>query len=174
MGHLLRVDYNDLWLRIHTLPESKRYLDTEAEYQEILHRHTTMLDELFPHTHELLLLAVSYSETSQPESVELDHIPGSSFSYSSTIPLHKIEGDDWSNFCHIWLHNLPWPCSFLPDLLRAVTQWRSADCLLLDPLQSRIYHPYDGGADMILETVSKKQQLKQKYGQWLSAHPLGL
>lgn len=174
IGHLLRVDYKERWFRIHTLPELKRYPDTEAEYQEILHRHSTMLDELFPQAHELLFVATSYSETLEPAPIELDHIPFSSFRHVSTIPLHEIEGDTWPNFGNIWLSTLPWPYSPLTALLRDVAQRHSADWLLLDPSQHRIYHPYDGGADIILETVEKKLQLKQKHTLWLSPHPLGL
>lgn len=46
LGHVLRVEYADRWVRVHSLPESKRYADSAAEYDEILRRHRTILREL--------------------------------------------------------------------------------------------------------------------------------
>ncbi|WP_425586206.1 DUF3885 domain-containing protein [Streptomyces sannanensis] len=33
LGHLLRSAWPDRWVRFHSLPESKRYADTEAEFK---------------------------------------------------------------------------------------------------------------------------------------------
>ena len=42
----LKYRFPDRWVRFHSLPESKRYPDTPAEYDELLHRHNTVLAEL--------------------------------------------------------------------------------------------------------------------------------
>src|SRR5215208_4167866 len=39
VGFMLRQIYDERWLRIHSLPESKRYADTVGEYAELLRRH---------------------------------------------------------------------------------------------------------------------------------------
>src|SRR5947209_5146416 len=46
IAHELKTSEHNRWVRFHSLPDSKRYADTEAEYQEILHRHATVLREL--------------------------------------------------------------------------------------------------------------------------------
>ena len=41
-GFLLRQHFPDRWLRVHSLPEAKRYPSCAAEYEEILNRHNTV------------------------------------------------------------------------------------------------------------------------------------
>lgn len=46
LGYELRVAYAEQWVRFHSLPESKRYAESDDEYAEILRRHRTVLREL--------------------------------------------------------------------------------------------------------------------------------
>ncbi|MFD9737584.1 hypothetical protein [Umezawaea sp. NPDC059074] len=46
--------------------------------------------------------------------------------------------------------------------------------LITDADLQRTYHPYDGGADVILSTNSERDQLRSRHSDWLSAHPSGL
>ena len=41
-------------------------------------------------------------------------------------------------------------------------------------LSKHLFHPYDGGGDFILSSNSERNALKNKYKEWLSAHPEGL
>jgi hypothetical protein len=36
-----------------------------------------------------------------------------------------------------------------------------------------VFHPYDGGADVILPSTKQRNELKNKFSMWLSAHPEG-
>lgn len=47
LAHELKNLYPDRWVRFHSLPGSKRYAEDEAEYEILLHRHNTVLNELF-------------------------------------------------------------------------------------------------------------------------------
>jgi hypothetical protein len=47
VGYKLRGPYQDVWVRFHSLPESKRYPEDENEYAVVLERYNTVLDELF-------------------------------------------------------------------------------------------------------------------------------
>ncbi|MFZ3566783.1 hypothetical protein ACNYS0_07350 [Streptomyces sp. BH034] len=44
VGYKLRDPYRDLWVRFHSLPESKRYAEDESEYAVVLERYNTVLD----------------------------------------------------------------------------------------------------------------------------------
>lgn len=46
LGHKLRRELPYRWLRIHSLPGSKRYADSEADYQEILSRQRAIAIEI--------------------------------------------------------------------------------------------------------------------------------
>ncbi|WP_431676246.1 DUF3885 domain-containing protein [Kitasatospora sp. KL5] len=50
VAHRLRGPYRDVWVRFHSLPESKRYAEDEHEYAIVLDRYNTVLDELFAGT----------------------------------------------------------------------------------------------------------------------------
>ncbi|OLZ69226.1 hypothetical protein AVW11_10610 [Streptomyces amritsarensis] len=41
------------------------------------------------------------------------------------------------------------------------------------PGLTRIHHPYDGGADVILPTPEERDRLCTRHSAWLSAHPSG-
>ncbi|MFJ2033942.1 hypothetical protein [Streptosporangium sp. NPDC087985] len=46
--------------------------------------------------------------------------------------------------------------------------------LLGPPDLGWLYHPYDGGADVILSTRAERNGLKARHHTWLSDHPAGL
>ncbi|WP_214411268.1 DUF3885 domain-containing protein [Sphaerisporangium fuscum] len=47
--------------------------------------------------------------------------------------------------------------------------------VLLGPADLRwLYHPYNGGADVILPTRAERDALKDRHPTWLSTHPSGL
>jgi hypothetical protein len=43
----LKRAYRDRWVRFHSLHESKRYHEHNAEYDNVLHRYNSVLNELF-------------------------------------------------------------------------------------------------------------------------------
>ncbi|MEU8122197.1 hypothetical protein AB0C21_26120 [Spirillospora sp. NPDC049024] len=47
--------------------------------------------------------------------------------------------------------------------------------VIIAPLDLKwLYHPYDGGADVIAPTVHDRDVLKTCHADWLPAHPAGL
>jgi hypothetical protein len=46
--------------------------------------------------------------------------------------------------------------------------------LIVSEATGRVYAPYDGGADLFLSSESERDQYREKYSAWLSAHPSGL
>jgi hypothetical protein len=51
VGYILRSRYSERWMRLHTLPHSKRHPENEMEYQEVLRRHNALLDEILQEGH---------------------------------------------------------------------------------------------------------------------------
>ncbi|WP_049064765.1 DUF3885 domain-containing protein, partial [Acinetobacter baumannii] len=47
ISHCFRQYFSQFWFRIHSLPESKRYADTPAEYELLLNRHNQIIDDCF-------------------------------------------------------------------------------------------------------------------------------
>ena len=70
VGHLLRDQHRDRWVRFHSLPESKRYPDSEDEYATVLARHHAVLDELGLHGRCYVLSMLFADELMPPPPAE--------------------------------------------------------------------------------------------------------
>ncbi|MGW1495223.1 DUF3885 domain-containing protein [Streptomyces sp. NPDC002402] len=62
IAHTFRSTYCDQWVRFHSLPESKRYPESEDEYAIVLDRYNTILDELFAGT-DVFVVTMDWSNT---------------------------------------------------------------------------------------------------------------
>ncbi len=56
ISHRFKDDYNDRWFRIHSLPNSKRYPDTENERNILLMRQNDIITELLGSKAKVLLV----------------------------------------------------------------------------------------------------------------------
>lgn len=62
----------------------------------------------------------------------------------------------------------------LDPFLRAVADAEIAYAIIAPPDLRWLYHPYDGGADVIAPTPHDRDALKKRHADWLSSHPAGL
>jgi hypothetical protein len=110
VAHHLRVAFPDRWVRFHSLPESKRYPETEAEYAIVLERHNRVLGELAQVGETVALLTTGYSRTPTPlrsetQLLELD--PNAE--YWRTVAMHEIDaGFDDPTFWHLFVSEWQW------------------------------------------------------------------
>jgi hypothetical protein len=174
IGYLLRQAYEDRWFRIHCLPESKRYPESEGEYQEILRRHNIIITDILGENSEFVFITTAYSDTPKPipPYPEYRSIIGD-YEEWMTIPMHKSY-EESSDYWHFYLSHREWKNDSLDDLLRLVADDLIGNILLVGVKQRCLYHPYDGGADIILESESARDMKKGRYSAWLSKHPQGL
>ena len=175
IGNLLRAAYPERWFRIHTLPESKRYAETPAECAEILLRHNTILANLFSSVQMLCVLAIGYSSTPHPVPPEKIDQRDHSFTFLRTIPMHEADEDENDHkYFHVWLHAHHWHPHSLDLFLRHVADDIIANLLIVAPQKDVVYHPYDGGADVILKTQAERNHWRTTYRSWLSQNSSGL
>jgi hypothetical protein len=167
---LLKHAYPSRWVRFHSLPGSKRYPDAEDEYVTLLQRHNTLIDGLVDDA-SLLLITCDWGETEQPDPRDerlraLDP--------AGTI-WRALPPDDYSeSWTYLYASEVPWTRGQLDPVLRAVADDILAGVMIASADLSWIYHPYDGGADVLLPTSSRRDQLRERHRDWLSAHPSGL
>ncbi|QKW13395.1 hypothetical protein [Verrucosispora sp. NA02020] len=167
-------EIRDQWVRFHALPGSQRYPDTEIEYGIVLARHNTVLAELVTGP-AVLVITAGYSD--QPDPRE----PGRS---AETIEAHR-SGAYWTSSCiddepgfeswmHLYASETTWSPGCLDPLLRHVSDGVIGNVLVCDVVLSWLYHPYDGGMDIVLPTTADRDALRSRHQDWLSAHPRGL
>ena len=61
----------------------------------------------------------------------------------------------------------------LNDLFRLVACDEVGNILIISTTKNVVYHPYDGGADVILPSSEMRDILREEYKEWLSSHPDG-
>jgi hypothetical protein len=164
----------DRWVRFHALPESKRYPDTEDEYEIVLARHNTVLAELVAGP-EVLVVTAGYSDAPQP--CEPLRSP-------ETVVVHP-DATYWTSVCidddpgfeswmHLYVSRVGWSVGCLDRLLRQVADDVIANVVVADAALRWLYHPYDGGMDVMLQSTTDHDALQERHRDWLSAHPAGL
>lgn len=169
--HLRSLD--DRWVRFHSLPDSQRYAGNEAEYDTILHRHHTVLDDLRGQVTDLRVITLEIAHTPvpgrrAPDVAELlpDAECWSTLSWPELEPMLA--------FAHSYVSNVTWEPGFLSDLLRRIADDVIPYVIIGPPDLSWLYAPYDGGADVLLATTALRDNLRDRYRCWLSRHPSGL
>lgn len=172
-AHNLKHEYRDRWVRFHSLPESKRYPENEDEYLEVFRRYNSVLQELYGNGSKVLVVLPEYSEERVPTNPE----PALLMLFSVCEPWCSIaqheDDDDYESYWHLHVTEVELNGSKLDNLFRMVANDEAGNIMIICPRKGIVFHPYDGGADIVLPTTEKREQLKVKYHQWLSSHPEG-
>lgn len=171
LGHALRERFPERWLRIHNLPDSKRYAETEDERQEILRRQNHLFNDLVGEGGPCELVFGYYNEEERlPEEILV--------ALRGLEPVFLVMlSSDKSNLDEGWpllKASFTWKQKSLDAILLAVANDVLETPLIISAERGRILAPYDGGVDMIVESEELRDQLKLRYTNWLSKHPAGL
>jgi hypothetical protein len=156
VGYLLRQIYPERWLRIHSLPESKRYADTAEEYVELLRRHNEVATDVLGAGSQCYLIEGFWVESDEGGGGWVLTVEG------EELPL-RLEVTETT-----------WDYGRFDALLREVADWTRANVVFASRESGRIYAPYDGGADLICRDEQERHKFKGAYRAWLSRHPAGL
>ncbi len=164
-----RDDFSTRWARFHSLPESKRYTNSKAEYKIILARHNTVRNILIKSTH-IVLVTASYSESSSPKA-KRGHRFQKKIHWQS-VPLHQLD-DSYasSQHLHVFVQPRKWTSGVLDNVLSKVADDKIGNVFIFSLTDTWLYHAYDGGADIIFPNSEARNKFQIDHVDWLSAHP---
>lgn len=168
IGYLFKSHLHDRWVRFHSLPGSKRYPDDEAEYQVILHRHNTILSEL--DASEIYLITVEWGTNDLAAGTEPIH---TGLHPNSARWMRVVDPDDPEVAFVLHASRQRFEAGNLDALLRDVADDQAA-VIVADIEMRWLYHPYDGGADVILSSALDRDLMKIRHSDWLSARSDGM
>lgn len=164
------------WVRFHSLPESKRYPEVEAEYATLLHRHHRILEELAGPRREVVLLTTGYSDSPEPVRgyPELEALDPRAKPWRSVAMHDPEEALTFPNYWHVYSSSWQWRTGVLDSIVRLVADHVIANVMIVDIDCRWLLHPYDGGMDVIAASTDERDSLKARYADWLSARSDGL
>jgi hypothetical protein len=91
----------------------------------------------------------------------------STFAFTAT-------SDTGSPYWHFFVAPLNWQSGCLDAVLARVATDAVADILVIGQEQKCVYHPYDGGGDIIVRNEEARTALEQIFSGWLSPTADGL
>ena len=162
------------WIRFHSLPGSRRYADSDADYTELLARHTTVLRDLAGDpAGPVLVITCSWSAgpTPPPRSAPVTRACPDAEHWQSIPTSDPGDPDTWTHV-HVTRTTLDDPG--LIDLLLLAADDATSDVIIAAEDLTWLYHPYDGGADVHTSRPGRREVLRDRYRRWLPTNPAGL
>jgi hypothetical protein len=176
IGHHLRVAHIERWIRFHSLPESKRYSEDETEIELILERHNCVLEGLAKGSEKIVLLTTGYSDC--PDLHCRDEVFSTLDPHASlwrTIAMDQVDVNfQEPTYWHVFASEWQWRPRVFDPVVRLVASGVLANIMIVANDCRWLLHPYDGGMDVILDSTKRRNELKAKYGEWISATQDGL
>ncbi len=161
LGFVCRGKLHSRWVRIHSLPGSKRYPDSEPEYTELLRRHNEAATIVLGDGEACIAFFVSFGEEEEPPFLDAVTIPE-----LSSFP----DAED----CTIAAAPIVWQQGHFDRVIRAVADETFRGVLIANLRRRTAYAPYDGGADLIFESQDAARQGRDRLSDWLSMRADGL
>jgi hypothetical protein len=144
IGYVCREHLRDRWVRVHSLPDSKRYPESEAEYLELLRRHNEVATAVLGDGADCVLFMVVFG---RPPEV-LDPVFGPIMTESGLIQVNELtaraDPDPESPLARVGAIPVQWRSAQFDPALRAVAEDRGR-VLFANLSSGTAYAPYDGG-----------------------------
>jgi hypothetical protein len=174
IAHELKRVRADRWVRFHSLPESKRYAETPEERAIILERYNTVIEYLNASCSSLYLVTSQWSDsaTLKSDRGELTTLDPHAVFWKS-VSVQGLAQDDYPVFLQLYVSQWEWRKGIFDTILVLVANDELANVMIINAVDKWVYHPYDGGADVILNSTEERDKLRQNYFMWLSNHPSG-
>lgn len=187
LSHQLRDVYPTRWLRLHSLPGSKRYPSSTEEWETLLTRQNTVLADVLQVAERVLLVAGEYdfdrSHTKFPVDWQfsaaecLKDLP---LTQLTPIDLTKLPPDPRvaeeykpGDLYRLVLTDVQWQPHAWDPILKAIAEGELR-AFFLSKAQECLIAPYDGGMDLIYKDQQTRDHYRTKYHGWRSAREDGL
>jgi hypothetical protein len=157
---------------MHSLPNAKRLPEGSEDEREIVRRHKTAAD-LVLGVNCALVLAFSngYLGEDEPDAVKAFR-PQVVQAWSDQWRHLPLAADfQEALFAASLFDRMP---GVLEPLILETAHGRTAPLLVVSMETGRVYSPYDGGADLFLETSSARDAVRAELATWLSPRADGL
>ncbi|CAM3534312.1 hypothetical protein [Polaromonas hydrogenivorans] len=171
VGHALRQFLPLNWTRFHSLPESKRYPESEDEYLEIIRRNAMVASELFQIDEPIYVYKSYYRYEKKLRGKSRHQVAGRQLREDVSQLFINVgrSHQDEDNQCSVRALVTKWKPDFFERLIRQVAVFDEAGVSLVSPATKNIFCPYDGGMDIFTFSLNPAE-LENKFHSWLSVN----
>jgi hypothetical protein len=177
LAHYFKNDYKDRWFRIHSLPESQRYANTDQEWDILLSRQNKIISDLIGNSTKMFIVTGEYDFDGKFDSPSVLDNELSDFKFTSLKPIdmYKSGSDELEKGTTYrpFFAEINWERNKYDRILRSIAN-DEMRAFFISIDKKCLIAPYDGGMDFVLENSKIKDNLKAKYKDWLSSHADGL
>jgi hypothetical protein len=166
LSHLMRKRYASLWMRIHSLPESKRYPENDQEREAIFQRYSSFGSALLGFSAPCLMIRSLFATEKPGDNFER------SLSWSHLRKIQDAENDEV--YWYSWVTDVIWQPDTFRTLLSNIAEDRDKHVIFVSKASDSIFAPYDGGADGFSFDLKLISRLKQEFQPWLPSRTDGL
>lgn len=164
-GWRLRHALAPLWMRVHALPQSKRYPDTWGEWRTLWRRHRAVGDAVLGAGARVAVLAfpdwASYRHRARP----VTRPPRLSEARLFLRAAAHVDEPDWRVRFEVAQGH--WTFEAWRDLISEIAHDRR-QALWFNPARRTVFAPYDGGIDVIAATPRQRALLISRFSGWMS------
>ncbi len=169
LGHVLRENVKDRWVRFYNLPKGKRYAEAEIEEKKTLYRVNVLGTRIFGGGSECwMVVSFPKSEGDIPDSPTLREF--------ALSPAFDWDGEDdgSKDVFTSFTVDCRWRPREYDAIFRRVANDEESGILWVCKETGYILAPYDGGIDIIAPSKKDADSLRISFPEWLSDHPEGL
>ncbi|MBI1384204.1 MAG: hypothetical protein GC150_04770 [Rhizobiales bacterium] len=180
LGHDLRQERAGSWARAYGLPGGKRYATTAGEQAEIAARAEAIAAFVLGGADAEAWVVGSFVDGSgRKYKKRVKRSIGLPAGVRPTMNWREADGDSggegepgarWLAYAR----SLRWQPGCWADLLADIADDRIANVVFVSPDAGRVFAPYDGGFDVILEGEGEVERLRALFTPWLSPRVDGL
>jgi hypothetical protein len=159
INYLFKHNLKSRWLRIHSLPESKRYAQTKEESDALLHRQNSIIDDLIDQNAEINVVV---------NFIEIDSFLFRMFNFTN---IGVFVDKDRETVFQSFIFETTWETNGLNPMLIEIADDNLRAFIIGE---NCLIAPYDGGMDLIFKDKPTKSFYQRKYKNWLSAREDGM
>lgn len=176
-GYLCRNALPDRWMRIHSLPGSTRYPETEAERKEVLYRQNVAACYALGDDVECILFITLYGESKHWPDY---YVEGSRYA-TEFLMLDKFSPQHVQSYelvedgpLQFFAIRLRWRSGAFDELISMCADGVAGPYLFANIEKRHAYAPYDGGADLFFSDSEAVTDARREFSDWLSTTESGL
>ncbi len=174
IGYCLRTDHRQRWLRIHSLPDAKRYAENELERSEVRRRAWVAAAEVLPTGAVCWLVVTGPPHENAPRELRLPSAPAMLFERVKPYDHPLLKDALEEERVVAYATQTTWPPADFDRLIGAIAN-DELRVVWFSPASAEVFAPYDGGIDLILESRTRMEALRRSFpAGWFSAREDGL